>query len=215
MNDTLDAAAAANGGTLEARQAARILDQTTQQARRQLEPFPPWFSAVRGVAALAAYGAVWLAVRGQHPYTGPTWVAIPAGIGFGVVTLTAAALISRRATAGVSGKSRLRPAEIAIMTVIWVGVFAILGVLAGAGVSHEIVYGVYPATVPLMAAGLGWAGIMVRRTNWPAVVTALAIAVVGAVAVFAGAAGSWAVAGAGICVVLLSRAAIIAWRQRA
>ena len=215
MNDTLGASAAGSGGTFDARDAARILGQTTQQARRQFEPFPPWFSAVRGVAAVIAYGVVWLAVRGQHPYTGPTWVAIPAGIGFGLVNATAAVLLSRRATAGVRGKSRLRPAEIAIMTAVWLGVFAALGAMAGVGVSDSIVYGVYPAAVPLMAAGLAWAGIMAIRANWLMVAVALAITVVGAAAVPAGPAGSWAVAGAGICIVLLSRAAFVVWRRRA
>jgi hypothetical protein len=33
----------------------------------------------------------------------------------------------------VSGRSRLRPAEITVMVVIWVGVFVVMGALAGAG----------------------------------------------------------------------------------
>ena len=75
---------------------------------------------------------------------------------------------------------------IAVMVVAWVGVFAVMGALAGAGVSREIVYGWYPVTVPLMVAGLAWAGIMAARANWRACGTALAVAVVGAVGLFAG-----------------------------
>ena len=66
----------------------------------------------------------------------------------------------------MSGKSRLRPAEIVVMAVAWVAVFAVMGALAGAGVSHAIVYGVYPTTVPLIVAGLAWAVIMAARANW-------------------------------------------------
>ena len=69
MNDAPDTATTAgNGGTFDPRQAAALLDQTTQQARRQLTPSPPWLLATRAVAVLAALGAIWLSVRGQHPY---------------------------------------------------------------------------------------------------------------------------------------------------
>jgi hypothetical protein len=207
--------AAGNGGSFDPRQAAGLLGQTTQQARRQFEPSPPWFLVIRAVMVLVAYGAVWLSVRGQHPYTHPTAAALPGVFAFVVVNLGATVVLARRATAGVSGRSRLRRGEIAIMAVVWVGVFVVMGVLPGAGVSDAIVYGIYPAAVPLIAAGLAWAGIMAARANWRACGTALAVAVVGAVAVFAGPAGAWAVAGAGLFAVLLGSAAVIAWRQRA
>jgi hypothetical protein len=215
VNDTFDAVAAENGGTFDAQQAAQILGQASQQARRQFEQFPPWFSAARGVAALAAYGAVWLDVRGQHPYAHPTAALIPVGIAFGVVCATMAVVLARRATSGVSGKTPLRPAEIAIVALAWIGVFVVLGLLAGYGVSHSIVYGVYPAAVPLIAVGLPWAGIMAKRGNWLAVVEALALVVVGAVAVATGPIWAWLVVGLGICVVLLVRSAIVARNQRA
>ena len=93
--------------------------------------------------------------------------------------------------------------------------FVVLGLLAGHGVSDSIVYGVYPAGVPLMAGGLAWAGIMATRANWLAVVVALALVVVGAVAVATGPVWAWLVAGVGLGVVLLVRSAIVARSQRA
>ena len=72
MNHTPDSATAGNGGNFDPRQAAALLDQTTQQARRQFEPYPPWMLVIRAVMVLAACGAIWLSVRGQHPYKGPT-----------------------------------------------------------------------------------------------------------------------------------------------
>jgi hypothetical protein len=214
MNDTLDAAAD-NGGSFDARQAAQILGQTSQQARRQFEQFPPWFSAARGIAALLAYGAVWLNVRGQHPYSHPTAALTPVGIGFGLVCAAMAIVLARRATTGVTGKTPLRPAEIVIVSVTWAGVFVVLGLLAADGVSNSIAYGVYPAGVPLIAGGLVWAGIVARRANWLAVAEALALVVVGAVAIAAGPVWAWLIVGAGLCVVLLGRAAIVARNQRA
>jgi hypothetical protein len=214
MNPTPDTTTAGNGGEFDPQQAAALLDQTTQQARRRFEPAPPWLLAIRAVIALAIYGTIWLSVRGQHPYHYPTAAVIPVVAVLVVVNFVATVAIAKRATAGVSGRSRLRPAEIAAMTVVWVGVFAVLGALAGAGVSHAIVYGIYPATVPLMAAGLAWAGIMAARANWRSCCIGAAVAAAGAVGVFAGPAGAWAVAGVGLFVVLLSTAAAIAWRQR-
>ena len=42
----------------------------------------------------------------------------------------------------------------------------------------------------------------------------LAVAVTGAVALSAGPAGAWAVAGVGLCVTLLGQAAVIVWQRR-
>ncbi|MGO8886383.1 MAG: hypothetical protein ACLPUO_25515 [Streptosporangiaceae bacterium] len=214
MNHTPDTTAADNGGNFDPQQAAALLDQTTQQARRQIEPAQPWLLVIRGVLVLAVCGAVWLSVRGQHPYKGPTAAVLPFVFAFVVLNFGATVAVAKRATAGVSGRTRLRPAEVTALAVVWVGVFAVMGALAGAGVSRSIVYGLYPATVPLIAAGLAWAGIMAARANWRACGTGLGVAVVGGVGAFAGPAGAWAVAGVGLCVVLLGSAAAIAWRQR-
>jgi len=219
MNETRDtsqAGTAGEGGGLDPREAAALLEQTRRQARRQLEPSPPWLLVIRAVLVLAACGAVWLSVRGQHPYQGPTAaVAIPVVLAFVVVNFGATVAVAKRATAGVSGRSRLRRAEIAVMALAWVAVFVVMGALAGAGVSRAIVYGLYPATVPLIVVGLAWAAIMAARANWRAWGTGLAVAAVGAVGAFAGPAGAWAVAGVGLSAVLLSNAAAIAWRRRA
>ncbi len=90
----------------------------------------------------------------------------------------------------------------------------VMGALAGAGMSHAFVYGQYPLTVPLIVVGLAWAGLMAARANWRACGTGLAVAAVGGVGTVAGPAGAWAVAGVGLCIVLLGSAAAIAWRQR-
>jgi hypothetical protein len=215
VNTTPDTTTAAgNGGSFDPRQAAALLGQTTQQAQRKLEPSPPWLLALRALGVLAVCGAVWLSVRGQHPHKGPTAVVLPVLLAFVVLNFGATVAVARRATAGVSGRSRLRRAEIAVMAAAWIGVFAAMGALAGAGVSHAYVYGQYPATVPLIVAGLAWAGIMAARANWRSCGAGLAVAVVGAVGTFAGPAGAWAVAGVGLCAALLGSAAVIAWRQR-
>jgi hypothetical protein len=209
MNHTPDAAAD-NGGNFDPQEAAALLDQTTQQARHKLEPSPPWLLATRAVLVLAVLGAIWLSVRGQHPYRGPTAADVPVLVAFIVINFTATVAVAKRATAGVRGRSRLRPAEIAVMVLAWVAVVVVMGVLAAAGVSYSL----YPTTV-LIVPGLAWAAITAARANWLSCGTGLAVAAVGVVGAFAGPAGAWAVAGVGLCVVLLGRAAATAWRQRA
>jgi hypothetical protein len=212
MSDTRNTTAESGGG-LDPRQAAVLLDQTTLRARRQFEPNPPWLLAIRAVLALGVYGALWLSVHGQHPYAHPTAAVIPVGVAVGIVNVVATAAVAKRATTGISGRPRLRPAEIALMAVVWVGVFVAMGALAGAGVSNTIVYGLFPAAAPPIVAGLAWAGIMAARADWRACGSGLAAAAVGAVAVVAGPAGAWAVVGMGLFLVLLEHATEIAWRQ--
>ena len=210
MNHTPDAVTAGNGGSFDPKQAAALLDQTTQQARRQLQPSQPWLLMIRAVLVLAALGAIWLSVRGQHPYRGPTAADIPVLIGFIVVNFAATVAVRRRATAGVHGRSRFSQGEIMLLVVAFVAtVIAMLG-LSVAGVS----FAWYPTTV-LVIPGLAWAAISAARRNWVEVGTGLAIVALGVVGAFAGPAGSWAVAAAGLCVVLLANAAAIAWQHHA
>jgi len=215
MNPAPDTATADNGGNFDPQRAAALLDQTSQQARRQLEPYPPWLLVIRGLGALVVYGGIWLSVLGQHPYAHPTVAAVPGAIAFGIVNTIATFAVAKRATAGVTGRARLRASEIVISVALWIGVFAVMGVLIASGARDSITYGLYPACVPLIAAGLPWAAIMAVRGDRRRCAEALAIAFVGIAGLFAGPAGAWLVAGAGICLVLLTTAAIVARRQRA
>ena len=120
MNHTPDTAAAGDGGTLGPEQAAALLDQTTQQARRKFQPSPPWLLATRAVMVLAALGAIWISVRGQHPYRGPTAADIPVLIAFIVVNFAATVGVRRHATAGITGRTRFSQAEIAVLVLAFV-----------------------------------------------------------------------------------------------
>jgi uncharacterized protein YybS (DUF2232 family) len=215
MNHTPDSAAAAgNGGKFDPRQAAALLDQATQQTRRKLAPAQPWLLTIRAVMVLAVLGACWLNVRGQHPYRGPTSAVLPFVVVFVIANFVATVTVRKRATAGVSGKSRLRPWEIIVLTLAWIAVFAVIGALAGTGVSPAIVYSLIPLTVPLILAGLAWAGINAARADWRPCGVGVGVAVVGAVGLFAGRARAWAVVGVGLFIVLLGSAVAIVWQQR-
>src|ERR1700716_440506 len=64
------------GGEFDPRAAATLLEQTTRRARRQLAFPSPLLSLIQAGALLAAYGAIWLSVRGQNPYSGPSGTAL-------------------------------------------------------------------------------------------------------------------------------------------
>jgi hypothetical protein len=199
-----------NGGGFEPRQAAALLDQTTAQARRKLAPSPPWLLAARAAAVLAALGAIWLTVRGQHPYQGPTGTDIPILIAFVVLNFAATVGVRKHAMTGVRGRTRFRPAEITILALSWALVPVLMWALAAAGAS----FAWYPTTV-LIIPGLAWAAVQGARHGWRGTATGLALAATGAAGAFAGPAGSWLVAGLGLCAVLLAEAAAVARQQRA
>jgi hypothetical protein len=208
MNHTSDTTAAGNGGNFDPREAAALLDQTRRQARRQFQPDQPWLLAIRAVLVLAALGTVWLSVRGQHPYQGPGGSALLIVAAFVIINYTATVAVRRRATAGVSGKSRFTPAEIAILAAAWI---APGGVMVALGVTWDSQSG-YLLTVPLIVAGLAFAALMALRADWLSCGTGLAVAVTGAAGAAVGQAGAWAVTGVGLCLTLLGSAAVITWR---
>ena len=209
MNQTPDTAAAGNGGAFDPQEAAALLDQTTMHARRKLEPAPPWLLATRGVLVLAALGAIWLSVRGQHPYRGPTAADIPILVGFIVLNFAATVTVRQRAVAGVSGKTRFSRAEITVLALAWFAAAFLLAALAAAGNS----YGHYP-TVVLIIPGLAWAAVTAARADWRNCAVGLALVVVGIAGFFAGPAASWLIAGVGLCAVLLADGTAVALRQR-
>jgi hypothetical protein len=209
MNSTPVTTNSGNGGTLDPQHAAALLSQTTRQTRRQLQPAPPWLLVTRAVMVLVTFGGIYLSVRGQHPYHGPTTSDIPVLVAFVVINLAATVAVRQRALAGVRGRSRLRPAEITIAVGAWAAVVLLLIALAGAGVSYVD----YPTTV-LIIPGLVWAALSAARKDRLNCATGLAVVVVGVVGLYAGPAGSWAVAGVGLCVMLLGRAFITERWQR-
>jgi hypothetical protein len=210
MSHTSGTAAADNGGTFGPERAAALLDQTTQRARRKLQPSPPWLLATRAVMVLAALGVIWLSVRGQHPYKGPTAADIPVLIGFVVVNFAATVAVRARAVAGVSGRTRFSQGEIAVLVASFAVTVVAMAVLAADGVGLAT----YPTSV-LVIPGLAWAALMAARRNRLEVAIGIAIVVMGILGAFAGPAGAWAVAAVGLCAVLLGNAVAVARHQHA
>jgi hypothetical protein len=195
-------------GGLDPHEAARLLLQTQQQTQRELDFRSPRLSFLAAAVALGAFGAIWLSVRGQHPYKGPT----PAGL----VVLYVVVLIRigtvvyahRRAQAGVTGRSvRQRRAEGAALAAALVAVYVFMGALINEGASDGIVYGVYVGTATLIVLGAFWAARSAIREDWPGLGVSIAIVLIAAGSAFAGPRGVWLSDGVGLCVVLLAYSA--------
>jgi hypothetical protein len=214
MNHTPDTTTAGNGGNFDPQQAAALLDQTTQQARRRFTPGPPLLWVYRAAFVLVAFGGYWLSVRGhQDPYSAPPGGLVAVIFALVAINIGWSTWALKRAGAGVSGPAqRKRQAWIGVMLVAWVAAYALTVPLYHASASHPV-WGLYPASAPLMIVGLAAAATSAARRDWPTAGTTLAIAIIAAVAGFGGPAGAWLIMGIGLCAVCLGTAAFKVWQQ--
>jgi hypothetical protein len=219
MNGTYDRGAAdtyEDEGGLDPRAAARLLAQTQRRAQRGLDFRSPWLTLFAAAVSLVAFGAVWLSVRGQHPYKGPTAVALVVLYAVVLVRIGTVVYAHRRARAGVSGRSvSQQRAEGAGLVVALVAVYVLMGALAHNGASDSVVYGVYVVTATLIVLGAFWAGRSAVREDWPGLGMSIAFMLVAAGSAFAGPRGVWLSDGVGCCIVLLGYSAAQAWLLRA
>jgi len=203
-------------GELDPREAARLLERTNREAKRKFDVSSPLLSLLGAAVVLVAFGAVWLSVRGQHPYTGPTAAGLLVMYGILICWIGVVVRFRRRATAGLSGRSvRQEWANAAVVVVALVAVSVFQGVLKHDGVSHAIVYGIYPPTAQLIVLGTAGAAIQAAREDWPGFGVAIAVMLVAAGSAFAGPRGVWLSDGIGCCVAVLGYAAVQAWARRA
>src|SRR5450755_3573092 len=119
-----------NEGELDPRAAARLLEQTQRRTQRELDFRSPWLSLLAAAVALVAFGAVWLSVRGQHPYKGPTPAGLVVLYAVVLIRILSVVFAHRRAQAGVSGRSVHRlQAEGAALVVALLAVYVVMAAL--------------------------------------------------------------------------------------
>src|SRR5258708_24850400 len=93
---------------LDAQGAAVIAQEARERARRELRVRRPVLFVTWGLVVLVSYGAMWLSVRGQHPYHGPAWETLLLAFLLFVAAAGATANVVDRAASGVGGRSELR-----------------------------------------------------------------------------------------------------------
>ncbi len=203
------------GGGLDPREAARLLEQTRREAKRRFDMRSPLLSLLGAAVVLCAFGALWLSVRGQHPYKGPTAAGLLVMYGILVCWISVVVRANRRAMAGLSGRSvrQQRAFGAAVVTAL-VAVSVFQGVLKHDGVSNAIVYGIYPPTAQLIVLGALGAALQADREDWLGFGVAIAVMLVAAGSAFAGPVGVWLSDGIGCCAVVLAYSAAQALLQR-
>jgi hypothetical protein len=192
-------------GALDPLAAAALLQQTKRQARRQFENYTPLVLLISAAIVLGAYGSIWLSVRGQHPYQGPSLGVI--GLVYTLVLVAAipTSVAFRRATAGVSGPSRREKQISAIpLVVAYAAVYVFMGALQYDGFSHAVVYGVFDAAAPWMVVGAALAAGAAARSEWRKLAAAIGIVVIGTASAFAGPIDVWGVLAVAGCVGLVA-----------
>ena len=219
MNETHDSGTIESyedEGGLDPRGAARLLARTQRRAERELDFSSPWLTLIAAAVLFVAFGAVWLSVRGQHPYKGPTAVALVALYALVAFRIATVVYAHRRAKAGVSGRSvSRRRGEGTALVVALAAVYVLMGALAHAGASDGVVYGVYVVTATLLVLGTFGAARAAVREDWMGLGLSIGLLLVAAGSAFAGPSGVWLSDGVGCCVVLLGYSAAQAWMLRA
>jgi hypothetical protein len=184
-------------------QVPRLLTRIGRQAQRVLDGYPWLVSVLRAAVFLVGYGAIWLLVRGQHPYRGPN-TAVLAVVFIAVVVATAATVKSLRpSSAGWARKQR--DARAAVLPA-YLGTGLLIGALDHAGAGRWLIYGVLPATAPLLVVACAWAAAAAARGEWLDYGLCAGLAAAAGTGAFFGPAGVWAVTGIGCAVVFLGYA---------
>jgi hypothetical protein len=142
-NETMDPAAAAT-----------LIRQTQTHSVHALKVRTPPLYAVWGTAWLLGLGGMWLSVRDQQPYHGPSGTATAT---LGVLLFAAAAvtaIIVVRAAKGVGGASAMQGQIYGLSWPIgFASLFAIQGALARQDASDEVL-GVLGAAGPILVTAL-------------------------------------------------------------
>jgi peptidoglycan/LPS O-acetylase OafA/YrhL len=201
---------------LDPREAQALLSETKKKASVGLELNSMLLSVLGAITLPLGFGILWWSVRHQHPYQGPTVGAIGLFYLLILVIDIGAVATLRRASRGVGGQYKKNRRMLGgLGAVALIGTFTIMGALEHAHVTNVVVYGIYPATVPLFVGGLIGAMGASQRDDWTMASAALCVSAVAAGAAFGGPANAWAISGFGSGAVLLACAGVKFFQRHA
>ena len=138
---------------MSVQEAAAVVRDARARARRELVISAPVVYAAWGLVWFLGYGGMWLSVRGEHPYRGPSGVSIAAVFVLAGFAAAAVLVIAHKATAGIDGQS-VRYRRIILAT--WGTGYLIL-LLAQAAISGSVstrALAFVALAGPLLLAGL-------------------------------------------------------------
>jgi hypothetical protein len=148
-------------------EAAAIVQDARSQARRELVINAPVVYAAWGLVWLIGYGAMWLSVRGQHPYRAPSAVSVAAVVLLAVVAAATVFLVIRRAAEGIGGKTaRYRSITLATWGTGYLTVLLVQGAISGSVSARTQAF--VDFACPLLLAGMVYLLVSVLGRNLPA-----------------------------------------------
>jgi hypothetical protein len=210
MNDIADEG---QETSMDAANAAAIMAEAGERARRRLRPDYRVTFTIWGVLWLLGYGITWLVVRGQHPVSGP----VPATFAATVLIsgLVAAATVEQaRDESGVRGRSvALRRIFFASFLLGFAGMFALEGALARAGAGRPVLI-LFEAAAPILVIGLLYLARSAAGLDWPVAVLGAWMVVVAAAGGYAGPRAVWAIDALAVGLAFLVTAALLTRLRR-
>jgi hypothetical protein len=173
--------------------AAAIVAEAAAHAERELTVRRQPIYLIWGLVYLVVYGAIWLSVRGQRPYQGPSGPVLGVVVAAVAIGAMVTAGVVQRAAGGVGGTSAGQR-RIYLLAVVagYIGVLTMEAAIDHAGASRAVI-GIFGASAPLLVgAAVIIAGSATYR-NRAALALGVWLAAVAAGSGFAGVPGVWAV----------------------
>ena len=191
MNEEAGATSAPGSGEavgLDAQGAAVIMQQARERAGSELRIRRPVLFLTWGLALLIGYGAMWLSVRGQHPYHEPAWPTLGLALLLFVIAAGITAQVVDRAASGVGGRSEVQRWILVLAMVAGAAALEIEKTAMGNAGASRPVQAMLGATAPMLVAGLVLvaSSASTGRLDWPRLAVGIWLLAVAAASVWNG-----------------------------
>jgi hypothetical protein len=166
MKDGMDMGEAAR---LDVQGAAVIIQEARERAGRELRVRRPVLFLSWGLVLLIGYGAMWLSVREQHPYSEPAvWALGLLGLLFIAAAIVTAQVVDRAAS-GVGGRSEVQRVIFCVAVIVGAAALEIEKYALGNAGATRPQLAVLGASAPMLAAGLVLlaSSAVTAKVDWP------------------------------------------------
>ncbi len=186
--DMKDDAGIDDAAGMDVQHAEVILRQARERARRELAVRRPVLFVAWGLVVLVGYGALWLSVRGQHPFHGPTAPAIVTLAALVLVAAVLTAWLVDRASSGVGGPSVLQRGSFFLALAAGTVALEIFSRAASHAGADRPLVAVLKAAAPLLVVGLVFVASCAVNgmLDWPRLALGLWLLAVAAEGAWAG-----------------------------
>jgi hypothetical protein len=152
---------------MSVQEAAAVVQDARTRARRQLVINAPVVYAAWGLVWLIGYGVMWLSVRGQHPYTGPSGVSIAAVFVLAAFAGATVLAVASKAAAGIDGRSvRYRRIILATWAIGYLILLLVQAAISGSVSARTFAFVAFAG--PVLLAGLTYILASALGQNRPA-----------------------------------------------